>query len=168
VRFIGVTEHFGADTRHEMLQTALKDDWIDVVMVGFSLLNQSARDSVLKTTQANEVGTLDMFAVRRALSRPGELRQLTAELASQGVLDGDLDPDDPLGFLVHDGGAVSVVDAAYRFCRDEPGIDVVLTGTGDVEHLKENIASLERAPLPERDAARLREIFARVDSVSGN
>jgi L-galactose dehydrogenase len=60
------------------------------------------------------------------------------------------------------------VDAAYRFCRFEPGIDVVLTGTGDVEHLKENVASLERGPLPAQDTARLREIFARVDSVSGN
>ena len=63
---------------------------------------------------------------------------------------------------------MSAVDAAYRFCRDEPGIDVVLTGTGNVEHLKENIASLERPPLPVADANRLREVFARVDSVSGN
>jgi aryl-alcohol dehydrogenase-like predicted oxidoreductase len=168
VRFIGVTEHFGADTRHEMLQTALADDWIDVVMLGFSLLNQCARDTVLKTTQANDIGTLDMFAVRRALSDPSELRKMVADLSSRGLLDGDLDPEDPLGFLVHEGGAVSVVDAAYRFCRWEPGIDVVLTGTGSVEHLKENVASLERPPLPAGDVARLREIFARVDCVSGN
>jgi aryl-alcohol dehydrogenase-like predicted oxidoreductase len=168
VRFIGITEHFGSDTRHVMLQNALADDWIDVVMLGFSLLNQCARDTVLKTTQANNVGTLDMFAVRRALSRPDECSKLIAELAAKGLLDGELDADDPLGFLVHEGGATSVVDAAYRFCRWEPGIDVVLTGTGNVEHLKENIASLERPPLPEHDAARLREIFARVDSVSGN
>jgi aryl-alcohol dehydrogenase-like predicted oxidoreductase len=93
---------------------------------------------------------------------------MVVELTEQGLLDGDLDADEPLGFLVHDGGGVSVVDAAYRFCRDEPGIDVVLTGTGNVEHLKENIASLERPPLPDSDTARLKQIFARVDSVSGN
>jgi len=168
VRFIGVTEHFGNDTRHQMLQRALADDWIDVVMLGFSLLNQCARDTVLPLTQSKRVGTLDMFAVRRAISRPDELQTMIRELTAQGVLDGELDPDDPLGFLVHEGGGVSVVDAAYRFCRDEPGIDVVLTGTGDVGHLKENVASLERPPLPAADAARLREIFARVDSVSGN
>lgn len=168
VRFIGVTEQFGVDTNHQMLQTALRDDWIDVVMVGFSLLNQSARETVLPLTRSKGVGTLDMFAVRRALSRPDELRALMADLASRGLLDAELDRDDPLGFLVHEGGAQSVVDAAYRFCRHEPGIDVVLTGTGDVAHLNENIASLQRPPLPDADVATLREMFARVDSVSGN
>jgi len=168
VRFIGVTEHFGSDTRHEMLRRALHDDWIDVVMLGFSILNQSARDTVFPLTREKGVGTLDMFAVRRALSRPEDLRALVADLSRSGLLDGELDPDDPLGFLVHEGGAVGTVDAAYRFCRDEPGIDVVLTGTGSIEHLKENVTSLERPSLPDADLARLRDVFARVDSVSGN
>lgn len=168
VRFIGVTEQFGRDTRHQMLQHALHDDWIDVVMLGFSLLNQSARSTVFPLTQAKGVGTLDMFAVRRALSRPDDLRKVIGDLTAAGLLDGEVDPDDPLGFLVHDDGAESVVDAAYRFCRDEPGIDVVLTGTGNVEHLQENVASLERPPLPTSDVERLRHLFGRVDSVSGN
>jgi aryl-alcohol dehydrogenase-like predicted oxidoreductase len=168
VRFIGITEQFGADTRHAMLQEALHDDWIEVVMLGFSVLNQSARRTVLPLTHAKGIGTLDMFAVRRALSRPDELRALMADLSAKDLLDGDVDPGDPLGFLVHEGGATSVVDAAYRFCRHEPGIDVVLTGTGDVEHLRENVVSLERPALPDADVARLHEIFGRVDSVSGN
>lgn len=169
VRYIGVTEHFGSDTTHEMLAEALSsDDWIDVVMVGFSLLNQTARDSVFPLTQQKKVGTLNMFAVRRALSRPDELSKQIASLRNEGVLDGELDPDDPLGFLVRPDGASSVVDAAYRFCRYEPGNDVVLTGTGNVDHLAENVASLVAPPLPAEDVARLREVFARVDSVSGN
>jgi aryl-alcohol dehydrogenase-like predicted oxidoreductase len=168
VRFMGVTEHFGSDTTHVMLQRALQDDWIDVVMLGFSILNQCARDTVLRQTQSGDVGTLNMFAVRRALSRPEEMRKQIGELAEQGLLDGEIDADDPLGFLVHEHGAESVVDAAYRFCRWEPGIDVVLTGTGSVDHLKENVASLERPPLPDEDAARLKQIFSRVDTVSGN
>jgi aryl-alcohol dehydrogenase-like predicted oxidoreductase len=165
---MGVTEYFGGDTRHRMLDRALQDDWIDVVMLGFSLLNQSARRSVLQATRAKNVGTLNMFAVRRALSRPEQLRETVADLAEKGLLDADLAPDDPLGFLVHEGGAESVVDAAYRFCRHEPGIDVVLTGTGNVDHLRQNVTSLLRPPLPEPDAAKLRELFARVDVVSGN
>ena len=74
---------------------------------------------------------------------------------------------DPLGFLTGAGGAVSVPDAAYRFCRDEPGADVILVGTGNPEHLRENIASFARPPLPEEAVRKLKHIFRRVDSVSG-
>jgi len=42
------------------------------------------------------------------------------------------------------------------------------TGTGNAEHLKENIASINKPPLPEEVVGRLREIFKRVDCVTGN
>jgi hypothetical protein len=44
---------------------------------------------------------------------------------------------------------------------------VVLSGTGNIGHLEQNIASILRAPLPESVRARLIELFARVDTVSG-
>ena len=50
LRFLGVTEQFGADTAHHMLQRALSDDLFDVVMIGFNLLNPSARESVFPGT----------------------------------------------------------------------------------------------------------------------
>jgi len=56
----------------------------------------------------------------------------------------------------------------YRFCRHEPGAHVILTGTGSLDHLKENIAAINKPPLPEDVAKRLRDIFARVDCVTGN
>jgi aryl-alcohol dehydrogenase-like predicted oxidoreductase len=47
------------------------------------------------------------------------------------------------------GGAASLLpEAAYRFCRDDPGADVVLSGTGDEAHLRENVRSLDAPPLP--------------------
>jgi aryl-alcohol dehydrogenase-like predicted oxidoreductase len=46
-------------------------------------------------------------------------------------------------------------------------VDVVLSGTGSLEHLESNVASLSAPPLPEEDLARLRRIFASVDQVSG-
>ncbi len=109
-----------------------------------------------------------MFAVRRALSRPEALRDLMQRLAEEGRVDPtQYDPADPLGFLLHAGGAQSLPDAAYRFCRYEPGMDVVLSGTGDPQHLEANAASLSRPPLPEADVARLKALFQGVDTVSG-
>jgi aryl-alcohol dehydrogenase-like predicted oxidoreductase len=169
IRFTGITERFGSDTRHDMLASALRDDAWDVVMVGLNLLNQSARREVLPLARARNVGVLVMFALRRALSVPARLRELCRELAERGQLDASqVDLADPLGFLVHDGGAASVTDAAYRFCRYESGVHVVLSGTGNSAHLEENLRSLSRPPLPAADLERARKLFGRVDSVSGN
>jgi L-galactose dehydrogenase len=169
IRFPGITEVFARDPGHRMLSLALQDDCWDVIMVGFNLLNQSARERVLARTQAQNVGTLCMFAVRRALSQPEALRELVSNLVSQNLIDGDaLDAENPLGFLVAEGVASNIPEAAYRFCRWEPGLDVILSGTGSVEHLGENAVSLSLPPLPPEVSERLKQVFARVDSVSGN
>jgi aryl-alcohol dehydrogenase-like predicted oxidoreductase len=167
IRHIGITEFFNRDTRHLMLGRALDDDLWDYVMVGFNIINQSARRVVLPRAMEAGVGTLIMFAVRLALSRGERLREVVAELVEAGELDSsEVDPDNPLGFLVHEGGAVSLPDAAYRFCRDEPGTGVVLSGTGNLEHLRANLRSFGRPPLPEEDLDRLRAMFHRVDCVT--
>jgi aryl-alcohol dehydrogenase-like predicted oxidoreductase len=169
LRFVAVSERFGGDSGHVMLQRAVADDCWDVMMVGFNLLNPSARDRVFPGTRAKSIAVEVMFAVRRALSRPDELARIVQELVEQDRLDGvDVDADDPLGFLVHDGGASSVVDAAYRFTRHEPGCHVVLTGTGNVEHLEQNVRSITAPPLPDDDLARLRTLFGHLDHLSGN
>ena len=91
------------------------------------------------------------------------------ELVAEGRVDaGDVDLDEPLEFLVHDAGAASVVEAAYRFVRHEPGCHVVLTGTGSITHLEENVRSICAPALPEDDLARLRNVFGHLDHLSGN
>jgi aryl-alcohol dehydrogenase-like predicted oxidoreductase len=169
IRFLGITEHFGSDTGHMMLPRALADDQFDVIMVGFNLVNPSARQRVFPLTRAHDVGTLIMFAVRRQLSDPAALREAVAGLVASGQVDGgQVDAADPLGFLRDQAGIGSVVEAAYRFCRHEPGADVILTGTGDVAHLEANLAAIQAPPLPADVQARLASLFGRVDSVSGN
>jgi aryl-alcohol dehydrogenase-like predicted oxidoreductase len=169
IRAVGVTEAFHSDRAHRMFELAMVgDDCWDVIMVGFSILNQSARERVLAAARRRNVGVLCMFAVRAALAQPEKLRQVVKELHDTGTLRGHgVDLDDPLGFLVRDGVAESTMDAAYRFCRDEPGIHVVLSGTGNIEHLDQNIESLERPPLTPQVRQRLVEMFQGIDTVSG-
>ena len=160
---LAVSEAFIGDTRHLMFQRVLPEDLFDVVMVGFNLLNPSARHSVLPLTRARRIGTLIMFAVRRALTNAAHLRGILDTLTAEGrVAQGALDPNAPLGFLG------DVRDAAYRFCMHEPGADVVLTGTGSVEHLEQNVKSLAAGALPTELSERLTQLFGHVDSVSGN
>jgi L-galactose dehydrogenase len=169
IRFLGLTERFIHDPQHRMLSRALDDDCWDVVMAGFNLINQSARARVFGRTGDKGVGSLLMFAVRRALSDPQALKDLIAGLAKQGLVEtGKIDLADPLGFLHELGGARGVVDGAYRFCRHEAGADVILTGTGNPAHLKENIESINSEALSGRCVARLGALFGAIDSVSGN
>jgi aryl-alcohol dehydrogenase-like predicted oxidoreductase len=168
IGFVGASEQFGGDTGHAMLSRALKDDPFDVVMVGFNLLNPSARARVFPATRARHVGVLVMFAVREALSRPQELRRLVTDLVRRGDVDpAGIDLEEPLGFVTRANGG-SVVEAAYRFCRHEPGAEVILTGTGDAEHLKANIEAILAPALPPEVQNRLQAMFGKVDSVSGN
>jgi aryl-alcohol dehydrogenase-like predicted oxidoreductase len=169
IRFLGVTEMFGRDTSHAMLAQALPDDHFDVVMIGFNLLNPSARTRVFPQTLKHDVGTLIMFAVRRALSDAAALREAVAGLIKTGeVKVADVDADDPLGFLRPYAASGDLTEIANRFCRHEPGADVILTGTGNIAHLEANLAAIQGPPLPTEALDRLTRIFGAVDSLSGN
>ena len=169
LRFLAVSERFGADPGHAMLQRALLDDCWDVVMVGFNLLNPSARDRVFPLTQDKNIGVEVMFAVRRTLSQPDELRRVARQLVEEGhIPEGAIDLDNPLGFLLRPGLTESVVEPAYRFARHEPGCHVVLTGTGNLAHLEDNISSINSLPLTTEEAEGLRRLFGHLDHLSGN
>ena len=168
IRFLGITERFNADPHHSMLQRALQDDIWDVMMVGFNILNQSARERLFVSTMEKNIGILIMFAVRLALSRPESLKECITELIQNKQINpSEIDKEDPLGFLIHDDGAENIVDAAYRFCNYEPGTHVILSGTGNLDHMKDNIKYMQKPPLPEKNVLKLKEIFRNVDSISG-
>ena len=168
IRFIGVTEHWNGDLHHKMLQRALEDDVFDVIMVGFNLLNQNARDKVLRSAIKKDIGVLVMFAVRRALSQPEKLKATLLTLIESGEINAsDIDMENPLGFLLADDSAVSIPDAAYRFCRAEAGAHVILSGTSNPQHLRANLESFAGPPLPPQHIERLKQIFRNVSSVTG-
>jgi aryl-alcohol dehydrogenase-like predicted oxidoreductase len=156
LRHVGITETAPHDPEHQVLHRAAKDGVWDVIMVGFHMMHQNARERVFPLTRANRVGTLLMFAVRNIFSRPERLRTTIRDLVAAGELPEWLaKTSDPFGFLIHAGGASTIPDAAYRFVRHEPGVDVVLFGTGNPEHLRTNIASILKPPLLEPDRQQL-------------
>jgi L-galactose dehydrogenase len=135
-------------------------------MVAFHMMHQNARAKVFPRTITNRVGTLLMFAVRNFFSKPARLATVLGELTANGQLPRWLaDAPNPLGFLIHEGGASTITDAAYRFVRHEPGVDVVLFGTGDPDHLRTNIASLLAPPLPLADRQTLTKLFGHLVGV---
>lgn len=165
-RFLGITEFAGRDHRHDMLARALQDDCWDTMMVAFHMLNQNARHRVFPQTRANDVGTLLMFAVRAIFSTPGRLQQDIGDLAAEGKVPKWLaEKKQPLDFLLHDQGARSIIEAAYRYARHEPGAHVVLFGTGNPDHLEPNINAILQPPLPEGDLQTIAKLFGQLEGV---
>ena len=165
-RFLGITETSPNDHEQAMLNRAARDDIWDTAMFAFNLMNQVARTQVFPHTLAHGVGTLMMFAVRSIFARPAQLSDAVKALAAAGLVPAELAArDNPLDFLLHEGGASSVTDAAYRYVRHEPGANVVLFGTGSPDHLRTNIESILKPPLPEADRARLAALFGHLRGV---
>jgi aryl-alcohol dehydrogenase-like predicted oxidoreductase len=163
---LGLSETSPNDPGQTMLQRALGEPAWEVMMLAFHMLNQGARRDIFPRSQAQGVATLMMFVVRNIFSRPGLLAQTMRSLAAEGKVPAELAKrDNPLDFLIHQDGATSLIDAAYRFARHEPGADVVLFGTSDLDHLKTNVASILAPPLPAADVASLHELFGHLRGV---
>lgn len=140
LRAIGVSEGFLSDSSHRMLRAALGDDCFDAIMVGFNIRNPSAAEDVFPAADKAGVGVIGMFAMR-------------------GLLNGSVIDD--LTELAKEVGASNLSELAYRYCRHQPGMGVVLTGTGDPAHLKQNIAAALAPPLSQSVLDRLRAFSGR-------
>jgi aryl-alcohol dehydrogenase-like predicted oxidoreductase len=162
---LGITENGPGDPGQSMLRRAVQDGCWDVIMLAYNMMNQGARRDLFPHTLDKGIGTLLMFVVRNIFSQPDLLARTVKDLAAEGKVPAALATDTPLGFLIREGGATSLTDAAYRFVRHEPGADVVLFGTGRSAHLRSNIASILNAPLPKADVERLYTLFAHLKGV---
>ena len=166
LRFLGFTESPPNDANQEVLKRAAKDDVWEAIMLGFHMMHQNARHNAFPYTQEKGIGTLLMFVVRSIFSIEGRLQSDMKALAAEGRVPQWLtDKENPLDFLIHEGGADSVINAAYRYARYEPGADIVLFGTGSIEHLKTNLASILAPPLPKEDTDKLNELFGHLYGV---
>lgn len=173
IRCLGLTERFNADPSHKMLSRALQDEVWDVVMVGYNVLNQSARETLFPQLLTHGTGVLDMFAVRLALSKPDRLRAVVDELLRTGAVSREElraaggTPEDPLGWVLRESDAQTLPEAAYRFVRHEEAVHVTLSGTGSVDHLLQNIEAVQLPPLDQAVTEKLRYLFRNVNGITG-
>lgn len=160
IRHLGITESPVDDFTHEMLLRAANEGVWDVFMVAFNMMHQGTRKKLFPLILEKKIGTLLMFAVRSIFTKNERVVAALKEAAAQGKISKEIaENPEPLGFLLHKDGASSITEAAYRFAVHEPGVDVVLFGTGDRDHLHANVKSLLMPPLPAADTAKLAELF---------
>lgn len=159
-RVLGATESGPMDPKHKMLDRAVPDGPFDVIALAYNMMNQTGHESILPACRDNGIGSMVMFAVRAVFSVPGRLKQdVDARVAAGELPRWMAKKDNVLDFLLHPGGAESLIDAAYRYVRHKDFTDVVLFGTSDPAHMDSNIASILRPPLPEADIDMLESLF---------
>lgn len=156
VRFAGITEKPGTDPTHLMLQRALGDDVFDVIMVGYSVRNPSARDDVISVAKSMNVGVVGMMAARGASDWPAWIEQS----ASRFVESAGGDPGATAVQWLLNGSEMSMTELGYRFVSGTAGVSTVLTGTSSWQHLQENMASVAAGALPVTVLERLQSLSA--------
>lgn len=168
LRSIGITESFRLDPSHNVARRAIIDDCWDAIMVGLNLANFSARDVVLPLAARTNVGLILMHVVREALVESSRFSGYLAQFRSLGVVDmTDPEIEDLVGTLSK-ADANGLPGASYRFAAATAPDAVVLTGTGNVRHLDENLASLERGRLPDQVLALVQRQLGHVSVGAGN
>lgn len=164
VRFIGITEAPNLDPIHTMLEMALDEGRFDAIMVAYNLLCPSAERVVFPLALATGTGVIAMIAVRRTLADRVQLERRLADAKARGVIAEDALPEHgPLDWLLQPGRVDSVASAAYKFSAAHPAVATVLTGTGNVDHLRANVAAVLGDPLPSAHLERLQTIFGAVE-----
>lgn len=168
LRFVGITESFAQDPQREVLRRAMTDGVFDTMLVGYNMLTPGPEDDVLPLAEDADAGVMVMCAVRRKIAGRENLQALVAELKAEGAVPADALPDEgPLDWLVH-GDVTHVPDAAYKYVAGNPQVDCVLSGTANVEHLKQNVRAMLGEPLAALDRARLRSVFGPVGRKLGD
>lgn len=163
VRYLGITATAAGDPENEMLPMALEDDLFDCLMAKYGILNQSATKTVFSMALERNVGVFVMAAVRRSLRNPDEAVGQIESFIDEGLLSIPRPGlDDPLALGSVGQPVPMLTRAAYQFAADPEAVSTVLIGTGNVDHLKSNVADIVGPRLTDEQFQFLRETYGRL------
>ena len=166
VRFVGLSELSEGDGTHKILGLAVPTGSLDVVMLTINFLLQTAIDSALPLCRQHDVGTVVMMPLNQASKVSGLVSiEAALECVRRHIAAGSL-PDEPpynrddlFDFLAPH----SIPAAALRFVLAHP-IDTCCVGVRTSGRLRENLRAVDPPYLDAARLARLRELFARIQS----
>ena len=168
IRFLGSSETALTDGAHAWLRAAVPTGKLDVIMIAYSMLNQSARHTVFPYCIEHEVGVMNIFSVRNIFKDPARLAATIEDLQRQELLDESIDPNAPYDFLLEDPDVESLVEAAYRFVVYTEGVTTAVCSAVTLDKIEQNIRSIARGPLPDMHVKRIQRLFGHISEPVGN
>jgi L-galactose dehydrogenase/L-glyceraldehyde 3-phosphate reductase len=172
VRYYGITALGETAALHEVINS----DALDTAQVCYNLLNPSAGHAVPAGFPSQNFGQLidraagkEMGCIGIRVLAAGALSGVEARhpIAVPSVAPIGTGPDyqadvrlaQTLNFLVEEGYAESLVEAAMRFAWSKPGISTALVGFSSREHLDQALAAAERGGLAAEALQRLTQAW---------
>jgi len=162
VRFVG----YSGD--NEAAAHAAEHPEISVIMTSVNICDHASIDQVLPRASKAGAGVLVKRPLANAAWRaPSQQAGIYMEysrtyhdrLSRMGLTPADL------GF---EGPADRVwPEIALRFTLSQPGVSTAIIGTTNPERIRQNIAAVEKGPLPKEVVARIRDAFRKAESTSG-
>jgi len=163
IQFIGISEQARADADQTVASRAARSELFDVIMLRYNLFHQGADRRVFPVTTDKGTGVMSMCPVDPPITRPDELRTWLEGLKGIGKLtDEALSPTDPVQCWIEHGTS-ALASAGMRFAASQPAIDVVITGTANVDHLEHNVQTALNCSLSPNDVAAVRRIYSSLD-----
>lgn len=172
VRFYGITAVGETPALHEVIDSGA----FYTAQVCYNLLNPSAGQPVPAGFPSQDYGRLIDRAAEHRMGCLG-IRVLAAgalsgvegrhPIAVPSVAPIGTGPDyltdvrqtQRLAFLVEEGHAKNLIEAAMRFAWSKPGLSTALVGFSSLDHLEEALAAAERAGLSAEALSRLPEAW---------
>jgi aryl-alcohol dehydrogenase-like predicted oxidoreductase len=156
IRYTGL----GGTTAYELAHV-INTGRFDVVLTAFnySLLWREAQIAVIPAATANNMGIIAGSPLQQ-----GALARRYDEQVNHGArwLSPPRREQYKVLYRLLDELDMPIVELAIRFVISNPEISCVLTGSANVQQLEENIAAVEKGPLPADVLVRLDEIHAMV------
>ena len=162
----------------EALQEAVARGGFQTIQVPYNLLNQSAGTSTPAGFPFQDYGRLIDQAVKRdmgviairilaggALSGTTERHPVAAKwvnpIASETFYSADVARARRYEFLVEEGGAENLVEAAVRFATSNSGVATALLGISSLDQLEQAVRYVERGPWPADALERIQATWSR-------
>ncbi len=168
-RFLGTSEQTRSDGNHAWQMKLFTEDVVDVILAGHNMINQSAQRTIFPICKKRNLGVLNVFTVRNVFWNENRLEEVIQELKDSGKISPKALPGKkPLDWIIAEGAADTLVEAAYRYaCYTDP-VTTVMCGSKNLKEVKENVRSIEKGDLPPSARERLSTLFGRIDVPVGN
>jgi aryl-alcohol dehydrogenase-like predicted oxidoreductase len=162
----------------EALQEAVGRGVFQTIQLPYNLINQSAGTLAPAGFPFQDFGGLigksaergmGVIAIRilagGALSGTMERHPVAAKwvnpIASETFYSADVARARRYDFLMEEGRAENLVEAAVRFAISNPGLATALLGISSLEQLEQAVCYVERGPLPAETLGRIRAVWSR-------